>query len=91
MNLHWLTENTQKGRQCLSKQKLHQITHTLKAVPLPKAFKALDSGGKDLLVGMSVYLQNTQSIRLNENLTFETKKEAFGSPGKQSESWLSQS
>lgn len=91
MNLHWLTENTQKGRQCLSKQKLHQITHTLKAVPLPKVFKALDSGGKDLLVGMSVYLQNTQSIRLNENLTFETKKEAFGSLRKRSESWLSQS
>lgn len=37
-----------------------------------------------------MYLCNTQDIRLDENLTFEVKKEEFGSVGKQSEFELSQ-
>lgn len=86
MYLYQLTENPQKGRQRLSNEKPHQTTNSFEVVPLPKVFKALGSGEEDLLVGSSVYLCNTQDIRLDENLTFEMKKEEFGSVGKASES-----
>lgn len=54
MYLHEFTENTQKGRQCLSKSEPHQTNDTFEVVPLPKVFKALGRREEDFLVGSCV-------------------------------------